>query len=232
MNTRLWALLLAAALCLSGCAQAAPEAPASEVISETSQPTAVTEAPATSESTVSLPQPVTTLLTFVGDCTLGANPSNYYAGSGFIQTIGENYDYPFRNVAVYFQNDNATLANLEGPLTDSGNPADKTHTFRGPTAYSQILTEGSVDIVTLANNHTLDYGQTGYDSTVKTLKEANVPFVERDGTCLLTLNTGLKVGLYGMVYYDLNRQAMEDGISDLRSQGADLGADGSGPRRH
>ena len=205
MNTRLWALLLAAALCLSGCAQAAPEAPASEAISETFQPVAVTEAPAASESIVSLPQPVSTLLTFVGDCTLGANPSNYYAGSGFIQTIGENYDYPFRNVAVYFQNDNATLANLEGPLTDSGNPADKTHTFRGPTAYSQILTEGSVDIVTLANNHTLDYGQTGYDSTVKTLKEANVPFVERDGTCLVTLNTGLKVGLYGMVYYDLNR---------------------------
>lgn len=222
MNTRLWALLLAAALCLSGCAQATPEAPASEAISETFQPVAVTEAPATSESTVSLPQPVTTLLTFVGDCTLGANPSNYYAGSGFIQTIGENYDYPFRNVAVYFQNDNATLANLEGPLTDSGNPADKTHTFRGPTAYSQILTEGSVDIVTLANNHTLDYGQTGYDSTVKTLQEANVPFVERDGTCLVTLNTGLKVGLYGMVYYDLNRQAMEDSISDLQSQGADL----------
>ena len=222
MNTRLWALLLAAALCLSGCAQATPEAPASEVISETSQPIAVTEAPATSESTVSLPQPVTTLLTFVGDCTLGANPSNYYAGSGFIQTIGENYDYPFRNVAVYFQNDNATLVNLEGPLTDSGNPADKTPTFRGPTAYSQILTEGSVDIVTLANNHTLDYGQTGYDSTVKTLKEANVPFVERDGTCLVTLNTGLKIGLYGMVYYDLNRQAMEAGISDLQSQGADL----------
>lgn len=112
MNTRLWALLLAFALCLSGCAQAAPEAPASEAISETFQPIAVTEAPATSESTVSLPQPVSTLLTFVGDCTLGANPSNYYAGSGFIQTIGENYDYPFRNVAVYFQNDNATLANL------------------------------------------------------------------------------------------------------------------------
>ena len=79
-----------------------------------------------------------------------------------------------------------------------------------------------MDIVTLANNHTLDYGQTGYDSTVKTLKEANVPFVERDGTCLVTLNTGLKVGLYGMVYYDLNRQAMEDSISDLQSQGADL----------
>lgn len=222
MNTRLWALLLAAALCLSGCAQAAPAAATAETVPETTRPAAATEALPTTEPTVALPQPVSTLLTFVGDCTLGANPSNYYAGSGFIQTVGEDYGYPFRNVAEFFQNDDATLINLEGPLTDSGNPADKTHTFRGPTAYRQILTEGSVDIVTLANNHTLDYGQTGYDSTVKTLEEAAIPFVERDGTCLVTLDTGLKVGLYGMVYYHLDRQAMESAIADLQDQGADL----------
>ena len=61
MNTRLWALLLAAALCLSGCAQAAPEATTAETIPvETIHPVTATEALPTTEPTVTLPQPVTT----------------------------------------------------------------------------------------------------------------------------------------------------------------------------
>ena len=162
------------------------------------------------------------LLTFVGDCTLGANPTNYYAGEGFIKTVGEDYGYPFRNVLSYFEADDATFANLEGPLTDGGNPVDKTHTFRGPTSYSQILTQNSVDVVTLANNHSLDYGQAGYDSTCTALEEAGVPYVERDSSLLVTLECGLKVGLYGMVYYAFDLADMEAEIADLRQQGAEL----------
>ena len=168
------------------------------------------------------PQEEHFLLTFVGDCTLGANPTNYYAGSGFIKTVGEDYGYPFRNVLTYCEGDDATFANLEGALTDEGNPADKTHTFRGPTAYSQILTGSSVDVVTLANNHSRDYGQTGYDATRQTLDTAEIPYVERDSSRLITLEGGLKVGLYGMVYYALDVADMEAEIAALRLQGAEL----------
>lgn len=168
------------------------------------------------------PQEERFLLSFVGDCTLGANPSNYYAGVGFIKTVGEDYDYPFRNVLSYFEADDATFANLEGALTDTGNPMDKTHTFRGPTSYSEILTRNSVDVVTLANNHSYDYGQTGYDSTKETLEEAGIPYVERDSSRLVTLDCGLTVGLYGMVYYAFDLEDMKAEISDLRQQGAEL----------
>lgn len=161
-------------------------------------------------------------LTFVGDCTLGANPTNYYAGVGFIKTVGEDYGYPFRNVLSYLESDDATFANLEGALTDTGNPADKTHTFRGPASYGRILTQNSVDVVTLANNHSFDYGQTGYDSTRAVLDEAGIPYVKRDSSRLVTLECGLKVGLYGTVYFSFDQEDMKAEIAQLREQGAEL----------
>ena len=214
--------LLLAGLTGCGAAKIEPETAAllSEVVPETAaiQPTV----PETQPETPPAPQEEHFLLTFVGDCTLGANPTNYYALSGFVKTVGEDYDYPFRNVLSYFEEDDATFANLEGALADAGNPADKTHTFRGPTAYSQILTGSSVDVVTLANNHSMDYGQSGYDSTRQTLESAGIPYVERDSSCLITLDGGLKIGLYGMVYYALEVQDMEAEIAALREQGAEL----------
>ena len=162
------------------------------------------------------------LLTFVGDCTLGANPTNTYADVGFPKTVGDDYGYPFRNVIGWFENDECTFVNLEGPLSDTGNPMKKKHVFRGPTAYVRILTENSVEAVSIANNHTMDYGQTGYDSTVATLNAAQLPFVERDGSCIFTTENGLTIGLYGAVYYLLDEAEITEGISALKERGCDL----------
>lgn len=162
------------------------------------------------------------LLTFVGDCTLGGTPSNYYADVGFVKTVGEDYSYPFRNVISWFEADDATFVNLEGPLTDEGGPQDKAYAFRGPESFVNILTENSVELVSLANNHTLDYSEIGYQNTLKTLNDAEVPFVERDASVLITLERGLKVGVYGVVYYAFDLQDMEQEIHALREQGAEV----------
>ncbi len=168
------------------------------------------------------PEPEHFLLTFAGDCTFGSSPANYYAGYGFIKTVGEDYRYPFRNVLSYFDNDDFTMVNLEGPLCDAGNPVVKKHTFRGPTAYTAILTENSVEAVTLANNHTMDYGQKGYDSTLSALNALDLPFVEHQGTCLVTTDSGLNIGLYAMTYADLDAEKMAAGITQLKKQGAEV----------
>ena len=46
--------------------------------------------------------------------------------------------------------------------------------------------------------------------------------MERDSSRLVTLACGLKVGLYGMVYYAFDLADMEAEIADLRQQGAEL----------
>lgn len=188
--------------------------PAETAPKETAPPTTV---PAETE-----PQEERFLLTFVGDCTFGASPANYFAEVGFIKTVGEDYGYPFRNVADYFLHDEYSFINLEGPLTDEGYPMDKTHTFRGPTAYGNILLENSVEFVSLANNHTLDYGQTGYDATLETLNGAGIPYVERDASKVITTPNGLTIGIYGAVYYHLDVEDMTAEITSLKEQGCDL----------
>ena len=212
---------LVCALCLTGCQTAVPAETTAQT--ETAISVMVTE-PAT-EATMpaeTRPQEERFVLTFVGDCTLGANPQNTYADVGFPRVVGEDYSYPFRNVVSYFEADDATFVNLEGTLTDVGNPADKTYTFRGSPAYSHILTDNSVEVVTLANNHSFDYGQAGYDSTRTVLEEAGIPYGERDSGVLIELDCGLKVGLYGMVYYKLDAEDMKTEIAALREQGAEL----------
>lgn len=161
-------------------------------------------------------------LSFAGDCTFGSVNKNWSNGNHFIQTIGENYDYPFDNVREFFENDDFTIINLEGPLTDSSSGAQsKTFAFRGPTAYTQIMTGSSVEAVTLANNHAEDYGKAGYESTTKALSEAGITYVEKNKTAMYTTESGLKIGLYAAAF-SFDTKDMKNDIATLRKDGAEI----------
>lgn len=173
------------------------------------------------------------ILSFTGDCTLGCAPFHDAVEKAFLKTVGDDYGYPFRNVLSYFEEDDMTLINLEGTFTDTGYPVKKKFNFRGPERYTRILTENSVDLVTLANNHTMDFGNTGYNNTVRVLEEAGVPYVERDNSRIVTLDRGLTVGVYGVVYYKIDMEEMQSAIRELKQQAdfvvlaAHWGAEGS-----
>ncbi len=190
---------------------------------ETLPPTEETQ-PATEEPTVPATeaQPEIFTLTFAGDCTLGTNEGMYYAPWGFIKLVGEDYGYPFRNVMAYFGTDDFTMVNLEGPLCDSGNPVVKKHTFHGPTDYVRILTENSVEAVTLANNHTLDYGKKGYESTIATLDGAAMPYVKENESLLITTERGLTIGIYAAWYNTWDMEDLKEEVAQLRENGAQI----------
>ena len=190
------------------------------------------EIPATAEGTTA-PTPTETepqeteptqiryVLSFAGDCTLASDPGNYASPHGFIETVGTDYGYPFRNVLDYFENDDFTIINLESVLADSGTAASKLFTFKGPTAYTQIMTSSSVEAVTLANNHTEDYGKAGYESTTKALTEAGIWFVEADKTTMVTTESGLTIGLYADSFY-LTVNDIQKNVKKLRDAGAEI----------
>lgn len=70
------------------------------------------------------------------------------------------------------------MANQEFPFSDRGTPApDKQFTFRVPPARVSMMKELGIDIVTIANNHTLDYGTDALVDTCTTLEEAKIPYV-------------------------------------------------------
>ena len=70
-----------------------------------------------------------------------------------------------------------TAVNLETPVTSRGQPQPKTYHFATtPNAFT-ALRDAGVDLVTIANNHILDYGQTGLADTLVAANAAHFPYV-------------------------------------------------------
>lgn len=71
------------------------------------------------------------------------------------------------------------VGNLEGVLSDSG-PARKDaakaglFTFRMPTAYAATLRDMGFDVLSLANNHSMDFGAQGLASTLGALRASGI----------------------------------------------------------
>ena len=193
----------------------ATEAPAETTVPPTDTPTeAPTEAPTE-------PATTTYLLSFAGNCTLGSTKSEAKNPASFIGTVGEDYSFPFKNVVSYFQTDDFTMVNLEGVLADEGTSTGKEFAFKGPAAYAKILTAGKIEAVSLANDHTGDFGAAGYKATKDALTTEGVSYVEDDKTLLYTTKSGLKIGICaidGMCYGG----ELKSDIADLKNQGAEI----------
>lgn len=163
-------------------------------VEEPTEPaTLPTEEPTEPEET--LPPDEVFVLSFTGDCTLGSTPAKAGTSGSFVKVVGEDYTHPFREMAPIFQEDDLTLANLESVIGENGTGASKTFIFRGPKEYTQILTSGSVEAVTIANNHAKDYGTKGYEGTKENLTEAGIAYVEDYSTMIYTTQRGLVVGV-------------------------------------
>ena len=146
-------------------------------------------------------------LTFVGDVTLGSEERLWEEKTSFVRFAQEEgYGYFLQNVRPLFEADDLTVVNLEGVLSDSseGENTGKTYRFRGPTAFAEILSCSSVEMANLANNHTMDYGERGYEDTREALDAAGVAhFGYREAA--LWEKDGVKLAFLGMSYTDASR---------------------------
>ncbi|UCH27673.1 MAG: CapA family protein [Trueperaceae bacterium] len=68
------------------------------------------------------------------------------------------------------------VANLEAPITDRGVPADKLITMRMPPPAASWVKELGFEVVSLANNHTLDYGTIGLSDTMSALERVGIAY--------------------------------------------------------
>ena len=153
------------------------------------------------------PEPEYFTISMVGDCTLSASPDKLAWGIGYQMTVGDDYAFPFRNTVEYLNDDYLTIAHLECVLSDHAYSSIEQFTFRSKAAYANILSEGSVEFVTLANNHTLDFGEAGYNDTAAALDAVGVKYAGEDEIYIYETDGGLKVGLY-CLYNRLTGNAM------------------------
>ncbi|MGI6008237.1 MAG: CapA family protein [Ruminococcus sp.] len=173
----------------------------------------------------STPEPVEITISAAGDCTLGMDEEFDYDTSfnAMYESVGDP-SWFFQNVRSIFEADDLTIVNLEGPLTESEDIQEKTFAFKGSPSYVQVLTEGSVEAANLANNHSHDYGERGYEDTIQNVENAGISTFGYDRTALLDVK-GVKVGLAGIyVLADgMERQTqLKEKIQELKEQGAQL----------
>lgn len=76
---------------------------------------------------------------------------------GYMIESGE-VDFPFVHVGNTLRNGDITLGNFESSLGDTGEAVIKSYNFQSPPQSAQSLSHAGFDIVSLANNHALDFG--------------------------------------------------------------------------
>lgn len=116
-------------------------------------------------------EPDKIVISAVGDIMLDASSRPTMQSKG--------YDYPYEQMRQFFQGSQIVFGNLEGPLTDRGTPeTDKKFVFRSPPdKVSMALKNAGFNVVSLANNHMLDYGPDGLAQTISTLDTAGIKHV-------------------------------------------------------
>ncbi len=163
-----------------------------------------------------------------GDVTL-ATDVNYGGGGSFVNEVknqGYDYSYFFRNVSEIFENDDLTIVNFEGTLSENGARKDKTYAFRGNPEYAEILVYGSVEAVNTANNHSYDYGEISYKDTIEHIENAGITTFGYDRTAVYEAN-GVKVGLFGISALSATsvseaKAKIDDAVAKLEKDGAEL----------
>jgi poly-gamma-glutamate capsule biosynthesis protein CapA/YwtB (metallophosphatase superfamily) len=162
--TRVLSLLLCICACAPRAVQPGPHSP----LPESPRP-AGSEAPA---------RPVTPgLLSLLvgGDVTLGFHYEEHFDSElAKGKSRDELYDYGFRNVLTATHSKDLFLVNLECPFTDRGEKIPKNFNFKARPELVASLLAGRVDVVSLANNHLMDYGAIGLLDTLATLDQAGI----------------------------------------------------------
>jgi poly-gamma-glutamate synthesis protein (capsule biosynthesis protein) len=111
------------------------------------------------------PGPVT--LAFAGDVHF----------TGRTARLLKNPATAFGPVTSVLKSADFTAVNFETAVTSRGTPQPKTYHFRTTPKAFTALRDAGIDLVTMANNHVLDYGQTGLADTLAAARAARFPHV-------------------------------------------------------
>jgi poly-gamma-glutamate synthesis protein (capsule biosynthesis protein) len=172
------------------------------------------------------------VLDAVGDVTFGEQ-----VGPAML-TYGPAY--PWRYVARTLRAADITTGNLETSVSTQGMAAEKKYTFRGsPAALRPMHDRAGFDVLTLANNHAVDYGRDALLDTIGYAHEAGIKTIGAGRTSFAARRPaivdagGLRVALLG--YSDINPAGFNATETSPGTAKADLTAirdDVRAARRH
>lgn len=163
-----------------------------------------------------VPLPATTNLT---ESIPDANTFKFYPTSLTIKAVGDiipgtNFPYNklhpqpevlFQSVKPYLQNADLVFGNFESTLTNSPYSAKKISSrsiaFRTPPEYAQLLKDVGFDVLSVANNHSMDFAQRGFDDTIRYINATGMTAVGKKDEIVYLEVENVPVALIGFSTY-------------------------------
>jgi len=127
-----------------------------------------------------------------------------------------SYAYPWGNVLPLLKQTDLNIINLETTLTNATEKVQKTFNFKATPDKIKTLQEAHIDVVSLANNHILDFGQEGLFETITTLNSIGIKHVgagKNKATAqqpVIIEKNGIKIGIIGFTDNEPAWQAHEN----------------------
>jgi poly-gamma-glutamate synthesis protein (capsule biosynthesis protein) len=173
------------------------------------------------------PEPIVTItISAAGDVTLGGceTASSFRNFMREFELNGSDHSHFFRNVKHIFDEDDLTIVNFEGVLTDQTKGRRSEFNFRGPPHFAKILSSSNINAVSLANNHSNDFLQSGIQDTIESLEAEGIVYFGNEFNSIVDIK-GIKVGLFGhLTWFETapHKRSISASINELKENGAQL----------
>jgi len=113
-----------------------------------------------------------------GEIVINAVGDVMLAGKWATAIRTNGYDSPFRRIATELKSGDITIANLESPIARGGSEfTGKRFRFRAEPELAGALKGSGINLVTLANNHTMDFGGQALMETIQNLGNAGIVWI-------------------------------------------------------
>lgn len=115
----------------------------------------------------------------------------------------ERTRYVWGDIIPFIRDTNFMMVNLETTLTTSTDRVEKVFNFKADPDLAFILNYAGIDLVNLANNHSLDFGASGLKETINALDSMNILHVGAGSNIhkaqhpVILLKQGVKIGIMG-----------------------------------
>lgn len=155
------------------------------------------------EEKAQVPEDATFTMAVTGDimCHNTQYKDAYNAGTGTY-----DFSYVFEDIKQYIQTADLAIGNLETTFTGSSAGYSGYPTFNTPEALAYNLKDLGFDVLTTSNNHSLDKGYKGIESTIKYLDDADIAHTgtftseESQNTILYKYVKGVKIAFLSYTY--------------------------------
>ncbi|SCW39222.1 poly-gamma-glutamate synthesis protein (capsule biosynthesis protein) [Ruminococcaceae bacterium YRB3002] len=187
---------------------------------ETSESSEETAAETTETTELTEPPKRSVLVTFIGDLTLCSDARGGHSARSFNNVVKGDMDYCFDNCKDIFAADDLTIANLEGAVTTRTGHKQKQFVFKMAPENMQMLNNASIEAVNLANNHSMDFYEAGYQDTKDNLDSYGIVWSDQKTSATYKVGDYL-IGMFGICDWD-NANDAYNRIEELKQAGCNI----------